>query len=661
LLKPGKELTASFIEAEWKRGQDDLKAEILRMQVIQSLMSGDEWVSFNRETGTLQTDSSPTMVDDAGRLRIPINRMRPALRRQVAKITAKPLRFSVVPSGSSNSSIDGAKKSEAALNDVVRRHDWDKLREDAAWHTPKSGTCVFAIEWDPQTKDTYECMLSVAEVAFEPATRNARESYWWIKAQAIPVSEVQRIWQMPVEPRANTTASAQPLFRMIRGEQRHAHRAEKLALVLTYYERPNYLRPEGAMVVVIDGKVVSQGPWPFPFTDHLNVAVVRMMPSDARWTGETPFTDAAPLQQAMSMGVSAALENLRAYPAAKMAVKDEDRSILDNMDDDPMVPIVYSGDRPGFVEPPQMPPWHSQLREEIRAEIDQVLGDSDPLRGNSSGSITSGSGIALLVEQADAPLGMLANSIAAAFSELGNMCLQILAQQYQTEEQVAEVYQSNGLPPARVEWSGAALNGEFNAQVAREAILPRSQLASWELAKEMKSMFPDLPFEKFLELADYGNLSNVTQHLNPDVAKQRRENHGIMTAPLNTPDSMPIPEKFDDHRTHIAVINEWRKSPEYERMEDWRKTIAEYHALIHQQFAMEEAIQQAGLAMPMPMTGQPDAMMAAIAGAAQANEPPSPDELLAPTPGAVAPEGGVGPVPQMPAGEYQQTLPTDTP
>jgi hypothetical protein len=148
LLKPGKELTASFIEAEWKRGQDDLKAEILRMQVIQSLMSGDEWVSFNRETGTLQTDSSPTMVDDAGRLRIPINRMRPALRRQVAKITAKPLRFSVVPSGSSNSSIDGAKKSEAALNDVVRRHDWDKLREDAAWHTPKSGTCVFAIEWE---------------------------------------------------------------------------------------------------------------------------------------------------------------------------------------------------------------------------------------------------------------------------------------------------------------------------------------------------------------------------------------------------------------------------------------------------------------------------------------------------------------------------------
>lgn len=659
LLKPGKELTPSFIQAEWKRGQDDLRAEILRMQVIQSLMSGDEWVSFNRETSTLQTDSSPTLVDNEGRLRVPINRMRPALRRQVAKITAKPLRLSVVPSGSTNSSVDGAKKAEAAVNDVARRHNWDKLREDVAWHTPKSGTSVMAIEWDPETQDTYECVLSVAEVAFEPATRDARNSYWWIKAQAIPVSEVQRIWQMPAEPSANVAASAQPLFRMIRGEGKQIHRAEKLTLVLTYYERPNYLRPEGAMVVVVDNKIVSQSPWPFPFTDHLNVAIIRMMPSDARWTGETPFTDAAPLQQALSMGMSAALENLRAYPSAKMAVQDQDRNILDGMDDDPLVPIVYSGERPGYVTPPEMPAWHPQLREECRMELDQVVGDSDVLRGNSTGSITSGSGIALLAEQGDAPLGLLANSIAAAFSELGNMYLQIASVQYETTGRSAEVYQSNGLPPAKVEWTGASFAGEFNAQVSREAILPRSQLASWELAKEMKGMYPDLPLEKFLELADYGDPSNVTEHLNPDVAKQRRENHGIMTAPANTPDSMPIPEKFDDHRTHIAVINEWRKSPDYERMDAQRKTVAEYHALIHQQFAMEEAMQQAGLAMPMPMTGQPDAMMAAIAGAAQANEPPTPDELLAPTPGAVAPEGGTGPLPQAPASEYQQALPPE--
>lgn len=658
LMKPGKELNPSFVQEQWRRGQDDLKAEILRMQVVQSLISGDEWVSYDKQTGLLQTDSSPTVVDDESRLRVPVNRMRPALRRQVAKLTAKPLRFTVVPSGSSNSSIDGAKKAEAAVNDVARRHNWDKLREDVAWHAPKSGTSILALEWDPETQDTYESMLSVAEVAFEPATRNAEESYWWIKAQAVPVSEVQRIWKLVEEPRPNASAEAQPLFRMLRGENKYQKRVEQLTLVLTYYERPNFLRPEGAMMVVINGKVVSESAWPFPFKDRLNVAIVRMMPSDARWTGETPYTDAAPLQQGLSLGLSAALENLRAFPAAKMAVRSEDQAVLDEMDDDPSKPIIYTGDqRPGFVEPPALPTWHAQLRDEVRAEIDQDIGDFDVARGNTSGSVTSGSGLALLAEQGDAPLGMLAASIANGFGVLANMWLQIAAQMYNSSEQRAQVFQANGLPPAQVEWTGASFANEFNAQVSREAVLPRSHLASWELAKDFKNMYPDLPFEKFLELADYGDPSNITQHLNPDVAKQRRENHNIMTAPIGSVDSMPVPEQFDDHRTHIAVINEWRKSPEYERMDDHRKRIASLHALIHQQFAQEEARLQAMLAQPNPVTGMPNPIMAAMAGAAQANEPPTPDQLLAPTPGAVAPEGGVGPEPIAPAAEYQPTLP----
>jgi hypothetical protein len=42
--------------------------------------------------------------------------------------------------------------------------------------------------------------------------------------------------------------------------------------VLTYYERPCKARPDGAIVTVVNDKIVDgPHPWPFPFKDRLNM------------------------------------------------------------------------------------------------------------------------------------------------------------------------------------------------------------------------------------------------------------------------------------------------------------------------------------------------------------------------------------------------------
>lgn len=75
--------------------------------------------------------------------------------------------------------------------------------------------------------------------------------------------------------------------------------------------------------------------------------------------------------------------------------------------------------------------------------------------------------------------------------------------------------------------------------------------------------------------------------------------------------------------------------------------VIDNHIAAHEKLAAEEALNQAMLAMSTP----------ALAGAAQAGEPPQLDQLLAGVPGAIAPEGGVGPSPDAPRMEDGESVP----
>ena len=127
-------------------------------------------------------------------------------------------------------------------------------------------------------------MLSVAQVAFEPGcsdAEHARGGSWAARSRPkkcrSDTSSHQAIGRRDIQELA-----AHPAAFALSGSARQPN----LTMVLDYYERPNWLRPEGAHTCVVAGSIVAQGPWQFPFTDRLNIVVARDT-QPHRWTGQS--------------------------------------------------------------------------------------------------------------------------------------------------------------------------------------------------------------------------------------------------------------------------------------------------------------------------------------------------------------------------------------
>ena len=119
---------------------------------------------------------------------------------------------------------------------------------------------------------------SIHEMACEPGSRDIETALWWIRGVALPPPEVKRMYGLETEPAADAKA-IDTIWRVTDGEQLTN---VPLTMVLTYYQRPDGMQP-GVVMTAVDGRIVDQGEWPFPFTDRLNISVATVEPIHGGW------------------------------------------------------------------------------------------------------------------------------------------------------------------------------------------------------------------------------------------------------------------------------------------------------------------------------------------------------------------------------------------
>jgi hypothetical protein len=652
-----RELTSGYIEQKWREGQQDILAELRHYEINANFLLGEQWLTWNSVEAQAEIALSGMTEEGEDRLRVSVNRLRPAVRRSAAKLLRRPLVFDVIPDDADDASIKGANVGKAVLADYRLRHQWEDLRNDQVWEHYRGGVTILALEWDDSagetlgydtetgrklgTGDTREHMLSVAQVAFEPGCSDAEHARWWIMGRALPPEEVQERYQLPTKPSADATSKSSPLTRLLAVSG--SARQPNLTMVLDYYERPNWLRPEGAYVCVVAGSIVAQGPWQFPFTDRLNIVVAREIPNPHRWTGQSILDDAVSPQVAVNHGASSLLENAK-YAGSPKFMYPEGSINVDWLSDHPGEPLSYvpgdNGAKPGWEAAAALPQWMLELPARFEAEIDAVLGDYPIARGAAAGSVTSGSGLALLAEQGDSPLTFTARILAEAWGRFATMTLETLAAKI-ADERTARVPlgESGAGPPQKLKWSGKDLHGQTEAIVPLEAVAPRTSGMSYQLAKELVQIGLIQTPQQFAKLAEVPGIEHLDDITSPQLGLAERENVELFT----DAELVPIPELFHDHRTHIASHNAARASARYRDLDDTLKRAFDNHVLAHEKLAMEEALRMQQLAIMSPV----------LAGAAQASGPESLQELLATLPGGIPPQGGTQPgVPQPEAPQH---------
>lgn len=581
--------TAGTVVARYEQSAKSIKAEVQDYWLNVAFKSNHQWVYWNRQTNRLDS-----YAGDPERVQATVNRIWPGSRTIISKLTQRELAFDVLPTAPDDATMRGASTSEAILHDVHIRHSWENLRVKNSWSTWLGGTAAIAVDWDPKagnridqetfTGDTIETPLSIAEFVVEAGSREPTRSRYWIKAQALPPAQVQATYKLAETPPADATAGLTPLQASLMVGQENGNQRPELTRVLTYYERPNGSCAEGRVAVVINNKFVDGvKKWPFPFKDRLNFAVTYETERDNVWAGETVVTVSRPIQVLYNLAQSNIAEHMKNAGNARLAVPQSSMDMMESFSDLPgeMVPFPDGEQLPSWISPAQMPQWWSDWPSKLEEVMDDLLGVHDVSRGNAPTNIESGYGLSILAEHDSTPVGRMVKSQATAWGEVATMVLELYASM--VKETRTALIRSPGDVPEAVPWTGEQLQGQTQAIVPEDAILPRSRAAMQAMAEKMVQMGLVTDLETFTALVELPGQKDIIERARPDVAKARRENS------LMALGNVMIPADFDDHTIHIAEHNVFRKSERYDRMNPQLRNVIDTHIAAHETEAAELA------------------------------------------------------------------------
>lgn len=645
---------AAFVKDRWKQGQDAIREQQHNYWLNAAFLDGQQWLWYDPGDGRL--DELPR---DPERVRAVINRLWPATRSIISNLVQRELVFEVALRDADDAHRRGAKLGEAILRAVHDQHDWEVKREILAYAAWKGGTAAVCVDWDSDAGnviaddiegggtlkdgDTIETVLTISEFVTEPGARDAERAFWWIKAQTLPPREVQAMFDLDWLPKPDGTAGLSPFqHRLMVKNRTGSDELVDLTMVLTYYERPNPRAPKGRIIqvvndVVVNGKGKGED-WYFPWEDRLNIAVGRETPCETHWTGKTVLTEARPVQVLFNAAWSSIVEHMKLAGNARLMVPEGAIDLIEEFSDLPgeVIPYPIEGGSPSYLSPPQLPSWLLDAPRALADEIDDILGFHDISRGAAPANIESGYGLSILAEKDATPVGRMSKEFARVWSRVSSMVLQCY-EKFATQTRTTTV-DSPDLPVVSLEWNGKDLAGQTNVYVPLDAVLPRSRAAMMQMAKDMLAAGLIMDVVDFAAVAELPGQHDMLKVIQPDVARAQRENAGFVQG------RQSIPFDWDDHSRHIQEHNKFRKTLEYELLDEDDRDMVDAHIEAHATLAAEMLAEQRESAMLDP----------ALPGIANPNENPLPDDMQAsmpagmPMPPDVVPGAGLPPLPPAP-------------
>lgn len=624
----------------YERGTKDISDFQQRTWEARSYLAGQQWIGWNL-TGT-ELRPLPRRDD---RVRATVNRVGPDSRRIIAKLTAKPLSWEVIPSLPDDATRRAAALGEAILASSHADQGWESVRLEHAWATWEGGSALIAVDWDPEvgtalevegrkkvgTGDVRLSVVPVTEVATVPGTRDIRCAPWWIRAQALPPEEVRDTYGLDKVPAADATGSQRYLRRALTAGRSNEPSAD-LTRVLTLYERPMGGR-EGRVVTVVGEEIVQEDVWPFPFADRLNVAVARTVVVPGRWAGHAIVWDAIEPQTLYNQSWSTLIEHSKHAGNARIAAPYGAIEDIEELSDTPGEFLEYNpvGDAPRWLSPPSLPDWLLRQPEQIAANIDDILGVHDVSRGVAPRNIESGVGLAILDENDQTPIGAFARELAGCWSDVGRMALALY------EAKVGETREArvveDGMPPWVEKWSGKDLMGQHHAVVPVDSFTPRTKAAKQALAVELVKQYPDqIDFKTFARLAELD--VQVTDTVDVDCGRAQRENFDLAQGrPV-------LVHPTDDDAKHMEEHRAFCQTRRFQLLSAENQELVMLHMEAHVAQMSEKAAKADSREAMSERLGSTPAM-----GSAPVDPQALPPETPVPLPeeGPVPPEGGFPP------------------
>jgi hypothetical protein len=634
-----KPFTAKTVTDAWDRGMKATRKERQDAVLNQCFLLNQHWNYWNKASGRLE--EIPRNPD---RVRATIAKVGPDSDRIIAKLTSRPLAWEVPPQGADDTAIQASRVSEAAVFATSREQAWEELRFEHAHVAWTGGVGAVAVEWDTsvgttigigpdgaeiKTGDLALTVLSIHEIACPPGTKDIRKAKYWIRGVAMPPEEAKDTFGLAKVPESNARATES--VHRIQGTNAQD---TPMTMVFTYFERPMNGSP-GRTATVIGEEIVQQGPWPFPFTDRLNLAICKVKPIHGKWFGHTPVTDAVPVQTAFNASWSSIIEHMKQAGNARLWVPYgtvEDIEDLSDLSGEAVPYNPINGMRPTYESPPSMPDWWIRQPDMLGSQMDNILGQNEASRGGGMSSDTSGLALSILSENDDTMIGRFGRNMADMWGDIGSMALKIY-EAYVRASRSAMVQMPNARIPEVIRWNGETLAGHTTAYVPTDAITPRNRSAQQAYAFQLYDRGIIKSPQELAKVADLPDSDDLLAGIDPDTARAQRENAHLSVGQARTVDII------DDHENHIFHHRNFQRSERFEQLPMEIQQLHRDHTAAHEMYAAEQAAAQAQAAGISPIA----AMLPTEATKVMSAEQIAAGAQM----GAMAPAAGTAPPPEF--------------
>lgn len=556
-----------------------------------------------------------------------INRIRPIIRTELAKLTAQKPTATIVPATGEDKDMAAAQAGEQIWNSVYRDKKIKSIFGQTTLWTLTCGVGFMKTYWDPTKKSKdgspgdfcYENVTPFHVFVPDMLAQDIEDQPYIIHIQTKSPEWVKSNYPgLKFEPNvmeANDILNDSFLNLVGASDFR-----KNAVLCYEVWIKPGQVEfmPKGGMFTIIGDTVVQMAEgnpymhqqYPFVKFEHIPTG---------RFYADSVVTDLIPIQREYNRtrGQMIEAKNKMAHPQLIAAEGSIDATKINT---EPGQVILY---KLGFPKPEPMPlqnlpSYVIQETERLLLDFEDISGQHQVSKGQVPPGVTAATAISFLQEQDESMLSTTFSSIEDGFEKIGYQTL-CYVKQYWDEPRTVKVVGRDGQFNV-LTFIGSDLRENTDIRIEAGSALPTSKSAKQALLMDLMSQ-GFIPPEKGLELMDVGGVQRLYEEVQIDSSQAVRENMKMSTITeenmnqylqtfMGPPDPMtgqpslidpntgqplvdpatgmaiPPPlivpvNTFDNHQIHIQVHNNYRKGQEYEQLPQHIKALFEEHVNQH--------------------------------------------------------------------------------
>lgn len=598
---------------EWLTHKHDIGRPAVteaQMKLNLAFVLGYQWVTWDQR---IRAYVRPRIdvSDPNAPVRLTSNKIAPLLERTVAKLTKSAPEPECRPVSDNDNDVSTARVGDRVLSSELNRLKWKPWLQQFMFSPGITGFAYAHVWWDPSdgSKVADEdgdddalfegniCLDIVPgfELRVDPAAKTMTAAKWAVRETTMTRESAWERWGVTLQGGGRRSLAMEVMALGNNADARPM--GQDWVQVKQFWMVPCRAAPKGLVVTWAENEIIEKKVFPY---EHGRLPFVQcnfLPPLEGMREGRTIVTDLIPLQVDYNDALSReATIRRQLTPKLIAAVGSVDPQRITSRVE--VIEWLPTGPPPSLEQPNAA--WAQQFEIGMNRD-DKDMGERAGISDASTGQTASSApaaGILALQEADDTKLAVTATELAQFIADVGWQIL-MLAKQYWAEERTVRTWSDEDVLEA-YRYLGSDIDDQLDVHVSAESALPKSKSARAQLFLELAARYPQVfQAQDLIRMLDVPGTDFITRTLDADTRKQYREIGQMLQGKTCEV------QAFDNHQIHLQVLNNFRKSTDYENLPIEQQAMFDAHAAVHESLVLK----QLGIAVPTPQPTQDPAAM----------------------------------------------------